>query len=604
MTAYASLIMIIVFLATPFRGLAIREGWQPDISWGSRVFSSPVREIFADPTTRLYVVDTSGQIIFLDDTAYWDKNQFVLTNLKVKSGSSILPDIVKFYNKINKYNLSLLRESNDAQRNGRKVQIKRSFVYQIDIAELGQHDLDFFNCYIHQITQGDSSNRTESDSGTLQFLECGIGNFWIISDTVSYSLKFNKCNMYHANLSNSLFRGEIGIIGITESLSDNQRTVSIVDCTFEERVTFLNVDGGSFYNFNNCNFNKQFSIKNEWFYRGPNWPLSYVRLGTDEDQDNACKDAAFYNCKFSDEFYAKGASLVNMEFVRCTYLKSMNLSGTDVSFYSYNEQGVEYEVDFENRDEGLFESCLFPKDDCILYFDEKNFNLSKFRFNPLALRKSVIRFDGSIDSAITYLDDIDVFFEKLYYAISNNTKINVKTKEDLIERFSYQKEILLMDFYGKRFKNLHANEPIQKTAALLQFSKRFCLNILVNLGYQGASNFFLSALLIILCFSAVFFIWFRASIDRYIILSNDFSFEMTDGLVRHSSEFNMVSAFKSIWVSLRVFIDPRLPARIFYLEKAFMFFVTLEWIIGIFFIVIFLVYIVDKYSFLKGLLGF
>lgn len=133
------------------------------------------------------------------------------------------------------------------------------------------------------------------------------------------------------------------------------------------------------------------------------------------------------------------------------------------------------------------------------------------------------------------------------------------------------------------------------------------LEMIVNHGYHGEANVAITAFSVMIFFSLLYLIFFPAQVEQYL-KTKDATTEspvVTAGKRTFFLRLQDIaySFAKCFWVSFNIFMTPKFTNSFFKIDKRLFWLFVLEWIIGLFVIVLFLIYIASKYSFVKALVG-
>ena len=501
--------------------------------------------------------------------------------------------------------------------NGNKVQIANKL-------NNSNEDLKYFNNNSLNHYKKDSSRKVVFDkvffdieafcTMTNKFYEIGIRN-----------IEFNSCII----MTNNSYNGDcFRFIGYTFD------EVSIRDCAFINPTGF-NLST-NFLTISNCNFYKEVS------YTGNinNLVLSFNKY--------------YDGCNFN---YI-GTTKV-LELVRNHYLKFLTLTNVnvDILYMFYNKIDSIYVKDLKISSEIKFD--FFSPDDIKNiqdYFTGSNMQrikgIKSFLQNIYISSGSTLEYvySGSIYNAMTYISDslglniltleniwlvpirrnisdngytggqlgigdFEVYNENLtnsynicIQSINNNNSLILKTKSKIVKRLEYmqvQSEI-------KKLRSISFDNISEVGFSYFQ-SKLYLLwllflKLVLNNGYNGEVNFTFVCFGLILIFSLIYASNNRFELNMFAV-NDEFNVkEIYSDKTRliYEKEFGdiFLQYLRCLWFSLVVFISPTFNKKYFKSSNNLQIFIITEWFLGLFMIIIFLIYVASDYPFVEKIVGF
>jgi len=239
-----------------------------------------------------------------------------------------------------------------------------------------------------------------------------------------------------------------------------------------------------------------------------------------------------------------------------------------------------------------------------------------------------------IDLSDTYFEDSNAFLKvPLYFNISdlrisprNLIRLRMLYKYDTLDRQTL--ETIQENFYRLALdvsaaKSINPNVLTECTGWLdhlavqeeerylaksrlfsedgLLFIWRKILDFTVNNGFNGEAKFIRCVAILTLSWSIIYYLLFRIEVTEYVLPGNKSRLTF---YARHTSwSWRFVEFFKCVWFSFIILINPRFPASYFKFSNRLLSWLIVEWILGIFLTILFLIFIVSKYPFSKFLFG-
>jgi uncharacterized protein YjbI with pentapeptide repeats len=335
-------------------------------------------------------------------------------------------------------------------------------------------------------------------------------------------------------------------------------------------------------------------------------------------QTKSFKGIIFKNCEFNGPFFLKDKILDTCQFQGCKFQRLIDLR--NVSF----ERGTSLKGSFFkkycnvllSKDDAINKLSLdFPSFEKIFFIVDwgwSNSDLYVYWDNEQGAFKTRVfaPFFDTEDSVINPFDDFseqDLETVRLkYQQLNEYLKSNYKS-DDLLG--SNQQKVSNWFFYQAK---QYEQEYYKRHSRVKYFWLCF-LETVVNFGYEGEMNFFGTCLLLIGIFCILFRVFYQREINDH--LSKPRKTEQADNyftsnekpkrsrFVRVFSKVVSLDLFKSFYFSFIVFFSPKFPSSYFSFSRGFVRLIIFEWLLGIFFIVLFFVYIAGNYPIITKLLG-
>ncbi len=326
-------------------------------------------------------------------------------------------------------------------------------------------------------------------------------------------------------------------------------------------------------NFNNCNFNGPLFLKDKTF--------------------DTC---LFQNCKFQNLVDLRNTNFIRSTFKGSYFKKSCNvlLSKEDpVSKLSLDLPSFEkifFIIDWGWNDNNQY---IFWNDSTksfdVRYFVPVSEN-SDTHANPFGNFRE---------------EDLEVVKIK-YQQLNEYLKSNFKS-DDLLGS-SHQKISNRFYYQVKQYE-----QEYYKRHNILKYYWLCFLEKVVNFGYEGEMNFFGTCLMVILLFSLIYAFLYQREVTSHLTKSTTTT-EKSNYFTREEVEeksfwqkFGVrvfaMDLFRAFYFSFIVFFSPRFPMTYFNFSKGLVRIVIFEWLLGIFFIILFFVYIAGNYPIITKLLG-
>ncbi len=329
------------------------------------------------------------------------------------------------------------------------------------------------------------------------------------------------------------------------------------------------------------------SINNAFFNKGPivNWARPHPLY-----------NAYFEDTKFSGVTSFNDLRLVNCNFSNTYFQGKVQLLNTILE----TDTTIEINRYLNNDFETTFYKVIFLGKEVDLLINPKNFNINSFKFSSEALTKIYfmpVYPDWLKDMG--YIDQNHKFYSVLSDYVYRNQLGNSVLTNTLISKLESEKKQSDLNFYAF---NLFANLRFCANYLWLGF-----LQVVVGLGYDGELNFFLTALVSVGTFSLLFFVFYKEGIICYLNQKHTVAnagLEQFNDLQIFPAKSDFRTFARCFWFSAQVFINPLFNFSLFNFKKNRLFVcVLIEWIWGLFLIVLFWVYIASNYSFIAKIFG-
>lgn len=304
-------------------------------------------------------------------------------------------------------------------------------------------------------------------------------------------------------------------------------------------------------------------------------------------------------CTFNSCVFQNFVDLRNTQFTRGTSLKGSYFKKYSTILVTKDDPVEKWGIDITS-----FEKVFFIIDwgwetgSQYVYWDalNKTFKIRKFQSG----------FDSG-DSLVNPFADFrqeDLEVVKLKYRqINDYIKTNFKS-DDLLG--SNQQKVSNWFFYqAKQYEKVYYKQHSPFRYYWLCFLER-----VVNFGYEGETNFFTACLGLVFVFCLLYKIFYQEQINSHLNKEHETSKSenyFTRGEKRSGWKslllFFNLDFFKSLYFSFIIFFSPKFYSSYFNFSKGLASMIIIEWCLGIFFIVLFLIYIAGNYPIITKLLG-
>ncbi|WP_212001837.1 pentapeptide repeat-containing protein [Chitinophaga sp. HK235] len=237
-----------------------------------------------------------------------------------------------------------------------------------------------------------------------------------------------------------------------------------------------------------------------------------------------------------------------------------------------------------------------------IILNPSNFNLSNFNINPVSIGELNFMYCQT-NSAISmrskaFLENVNSFYDKLIDDIKFTYSRNQDLVNELENKYRHQQ-------LGFKVVYLWHNPSIKNLLELYWIS---FLELAVRNGYKGGGNFLMSCFFIITLFTLLYYFLFRKTFIAYIDTENEEKKESANkSKKRKKSPYDpkdyIKNFLKCFWKSFYIFFDYKFSKTYFSFPNPLLIVVIMEWLMGVFMIVIFLIYVAANYPFIRNLLG-
>jgi hypothetical protein len=488
------------------------------------------------------------------------------------------------------------------------------------------YNLLFRDCIIVQLTEPKGFGPTGGDTQ---------GKF----DSLIFKgvLSMENCVIDYFTFYKSIFQNEVSIIDchpIASSLFSGN--INFKNCRFNDKcflsVYNLRLDADNYHEYSE--FTVDSVLEKKWLPR-----LNQLVYGPSED-DSIYNKYVFDNCIFRDTLNVYNPDRYSSVYITdCTLYNQILLGGTyavrsywinsptitDPPYYSIynlslNKSKFLKGINFENSicinfdctsaffgdtlfvfnspfkkrkiasSGGLFSKSYFDENSVLVLGKDNIYTLDSLQINPVSFERLTVVNDSLIGSKMLSKQELEN--QQLFYntlskwatdRYSNDVASKIKAKLD------HQSLMITNNYNGQHFWS--------SSSSAFSYMRIRALEILIGNGYKGEGNFVLSVLGFLCFFTLLYFVFFRNDVVNYML--EQYEKVPNDGKIRPS----LINFARCFWISFILFISPKYPVAIFKQKKTIFIFFTLEWMIGLGMIVLFLVYIAINYSFIKTLLG-
>ncbi len=293
----------------------------------------------------------------------------------------------------------------------------------------------------------------------------------------------------------------------------------------------------------------------------------------------------------------------------------------EINNVTFNDTLDLYNADYNNYSTNGFINSNF-KDNTVIMVNPDRFSLRKLNLNFIAVQKILIPFivEGRDKDFVmmpmtkepqntlaintfyySFLDDSRYDRSQNFYLNLQKECQNIYEKQtdvinNLTAKYKYQSMLCQIQYQADQFKKGQFKYKFQHGGALLWL---YTLKLTLNCGYKGESNFFITVLTIIAIFSLLYFYLFNDDMMNYFNESNTQP-SYYKGKIQ---KFTIKNFAKCLWLSTGIFLNPKFPKKHFNFSNYLFLIVSFEWVLGLFLIILYLLYIAVNYPFVKAILG-
>jgi len=335
--------------------------------------------------------------------------------------------------------------------------------------------------------------------------------------------------------------------------------------------------------FTSCTFsrNTHFSLYRSDFSKGiSRGPINFHQPSQRNDQSpNLLAKITISNCTFNGTVNLEKMWLESASFEQSTFRDSLILFD---ALYS--------------KDAFVNPRFLNTQDRNIILVNPENFKFEYLGCTNYSAKQIYLPFinTDSTNNPELFRQAYNDFYMNLQQEVKFLFEKKEEVKNELVARFDNERN---------RYETKYHWQANNFGLFMLNSS----LEMIVNHGYHGEPNVAITAFSIMIFFSLLYLIFFPVQIEQYL-KSKDASAEVAAVAIGKRSFFTKLqdtaySFAKCFWVSFNIFMTPKFTNSFFKIDKRLFWLFALEWVIGLFVIVLFLIYIASKYSFVKALVG-
>ena len=186
--------------------------------------------------------------------------------------------------------------------------------------------------------------------------------------------------------------------------------------------------------------------------------------------------------------------------------------------------------------------------------------------------------------------------------VAKNPTTDIDLKSNVLDKVHYWKDLLQMD-------NLYVQHHYLNWA-LYQIPK-----ITANFGYNGSWFFVGASFIIVFVLSILFFVSGRQKVVNYVALGGDikedfetqFGFVNQNPVIPQGVKYDVQLAFRQwvscFWLCAFIFVNPKFPLKFFYIRGWLFAWMCVCWFFGLVMLLILLIFIAAKASFIRTLLA-
>jgi hypothetical protein len=359
-----------------------------------------------------------------------------------------------------------------------------------------------------------------------------------------------------------------------DSLPSYSSSYTFENCKFltavknEKCVTIQNTDKYDLMEFDNCEFRNKIC-----FF----------------DHHNE-KSSADYFTNFNIQFNSANF-LDNVDFTKADkYINCINQSShfRDTLFLN---NSIFLLNDCTTYDSAYLYSSNFAKTAVIVMGNTKANHKNFPRIHSLSLQNLTLLYDEYLKNAksVTELDlqDYNTFKSNLQQSIASIYP--EKIAGVINDKLEHEYLLIEADYNKENFW--------RSIGSANRYLKFYFLELTVQNGYNGEGTFFSISLFIFLFFSLIYFSFHRRDVVNFVIVNYE------NAPAVEKARPTAINYCRCFWVSCVILINPKFPAT-FFKEKPRLFALfTIQWVIGLIMVILFLVYIASKYPILNKITG-
>lgn len=425
----------------------------------------------------------------------------------------------------------------------------------------------------------------------LLFYNCSIKNLEAWNVNFNHSIKFKGCNILgQISFENCIVEGDFEYRNYSSqdklynSIYGGQRKRNFEDFT-------------NAFMFERCIFNRKFTIS------------TYYNTLIKEDLCSH-KDSTTYDCNYLNWIYLNECKFDGpTTFYATIPLDSLTYVGFPYSEFRENLTiGIDYaqfiSKSLNNTDIGDgFSTSVFSDNIVINTNYETDFkklklntkHLSRVWLNPL-----YISFMGERKNKYMYITP-----KTEYYIVENKNNyidfiesLKIKIEDEDTLRYASKEASSKLDYLTDKYRMHYYKHNILQSNNLVLYFKYLIVYSTTNFGYHGENKFIISSLTVIFLFSLIYFMFFQKEIIEYIKKdSNFFAINYT------RPKYNLIYYALCLRFAFKLFVTIKFSYDYFNDTKGLGYIFILNWLLGIVFIILFLIYIASQYPFIKDIIG-
>lgn len=299
-----------------------------------------------------------------------------------------------------------------------------------------------------------------------------------------------------------------------------------------------------------------------------------------------CFNLDFSYSTFRKKFSLRNSSASNINVFQCKFLDTLDLYNNPMT--TFDSGSVESETGYQN-------AYLLKSNVILINID--NFNIDSLGLNNSSLTQANFVYpldDARTDFVLTEdtLDRITDFYDQcIAWAQNTFQKDHPALASELAGRFAHDEILYRIKYY--KTNSWPANFPPYVWYSLLEK--------VVGNGYHGEIRFVKTVFWVILLFSWAYFFFFQKEV--FSILDPPPPANTLGPEQKPVKGLQFVAYAKCLWLSFVIFITPKYSSAYLQYRLAFIIVLSLEWVLGLVLIVLFLVYIAAAYPFIKSIVG-
>lgn len=217
-------------------------------------------------------------------------------------------------------------------------------------------------------------------------------------------------------------------------------------------------------------------------------------------------------------------------------------------------------------------------------------------FRPASVRKMIPIYRVLPGMGELSWHDVDDALEATIIKIESKKDWLQEDKDDISQRFRY---------FRNQYRKIHLGQNMKSVSDGFEYGWLVITGALVNHGYRGLGKFSCWSIGMILGFAMIFMLRYRYTITNHVNTGEFSPYDFTPVKAdKHNATIAFLAdLFRCLWFSFVVFVNPRMPSTYFRFSNGLITILFAEWAIGLFFLYLFIVYILSRYSFVKAFLA-